>query len=153
LRSRPKRARPEATHGRKVRAIRSGIRYERSLSAWVCPLPTIDPRIVVRSARAIDAYGPDFTYAHQLQVRSGAKLAALIGGVASLVALSQIGPVRDLLRKARPSGEGPSAEERARGWFKVTFHGKSTSRRVVTRVSGGDAGYTETAKMVSESAL
>jgi short subunit dehydrogenase-like uncharacterized protein len=35
----------------------------------------------------------------------------------------------------------------------VTFIGNGGGRRVVTRVSGGDPGYTETAKMLGESAL
>ncbi|MEP7125397.1 MAG: saccharopine dehydrogenase, partial [Byssovorax sp.] len=50
-------------------------------------------------------------------------------------------------------GEGPTAEERARSFFKVTFFGESGGQRVVTQVSGGDPGYTETAKMLAESAL
>jgi short subunit dehydrogenase-like uncharacterized protein len=138
---------------RKVHALRAGVRYERRLGAWVCPLPTIDPLIVLRSARALDAYGPDFRYGHYVQVRSVVNLAAMIGGTAAVIALAQIGPTRDLLRKLYPSGEGPSAEERARGWFEVTFRGKATSRQVITRVSGGEPGYGETAKMVAESAL
>src|SRR5262249_34954951 len=78
---------------------------------------------------------------------------ALVIGIGAVMALAQTGPTRDLLRKVRPSGEGPSAEERARSWFEVTFFGKSPSRRVVTRVSGGDPGYTEASKMAAESAL
>lgn len=50
-------------------------------------------------------------------------------------------------------GEGPSAVKRARSWFTVTFVGEGGGRRVVTRVSGGDPGYDETAKMLGESAL
>jgi short subunit dehydrogenase-like uncharacterized protein len=53
----------------------------------------------------------------------------------------------------RGSGEGPPAEVRARSRFEITFRGRTPSRRVVTRVCGGDPGYDETAKMVSESAL
>jgi short subunit dehydrogenase-like uncharacterized protein len=50
-------------------------------------------------------------------------------------------------------GEGPSAERRARSWFSVTFVGEGGGEQVVTRVSGGDPGYDETAKMLAESAL
>ncbi|MDT4964517.1 MAG: hypothetical protein QOF87_4164, partial [Pseudonocardiales bacterium] len=42
---------------------------------------------------------------------------------------------------------------RARSWFTVTFVGEGGGERVVTRVSGGDPGYDETAKMLAESAL
>lgn len=153
LRDRPKRPRAEDPTGRKVRAIKPRIRYEARLNAWVCPLPTIDPQIVLRSARALEAFGPDFRYGHYVQVRSAISLVGLVVGVGTVVALAQIAPARELLRKVRGSGEGPSAEERARSFFKVTFHGTSGASRVVTRVSGGDPGYTETAKMVAESAL
>lgn len=139
--------------GRRAQSLPLKIRYDRDLRAWMCPLPTIDPLIVLRSALALDAYGPDFRYGHYLQVRSGARLAAGIAGVGAVVALAQLGPTRELLRKVKPSGEGPSAEQRTRNWFQVTFRGQAATRQVTTRVSGGDPGYSETAKMVSESAL
>ncbi|MCC6556789.1 MAG: saccharopine dehydrogenase NADP-binding domain-containing protein [Polyangiaceae bacterium] len=139
--------------GRTIRSIRPRIRYDRELHAWLCPLPTIDPQIVLRSARALDAYGPEFRYGHYAQIRSGLRLAAGLAGIGAIVALAQLGPTRDLLGRIRAQGEGPTPEQRARGWFQVTFHGKAASRRVVTRVSGGDPGYSETAKMVAESAL
>jgi short subunit dehydrogenase-like uncharacterized protein len=52
-------------------------------------------------------------------------------------------------------GEGPSPEQRAKSKFKFFFvgEGEESGRRVVTTVAGGDPGYDETAKMVSESAL
>lgn len=154
LRGKKRGARPAPPPGgRSVRGLKGRVRYEKELRAWVCPLPTIDPQVVLRSARELGEYGPDFQYGHYLQIRSGLQLALGIAGVGAVVALAQLGPTRELLRKVRNPGEGPSAEERARGWFQVTFHGKSASRRVVTRVSGGDPGYAETSKMVSEAAL
>ncbi|AUX43062.1 saccharopine dehydrogenase [Sorangium cellulosum] len=139
--------------GRKVQALRSRIHYEKALRAWVCPMPSIDPDVVLRSARELDVYGPDFQYGHFMQVKSGLQLVIGIAGIGAVAALAKVGPTRELLRKVRAPGEGPSAEERARSWFQVTFEGKSATRRVVTRVSGGDPGYSETAKMVAESAL
>lgn len=153
LRDRRKAPRDPDPAGRKVRRVKPKIRFDQQLRAWVCPLPTIDPQVVLRSARALDVYGPDFRYGHYVQVRSGLRLAAGLAGVGAMVALAQLGPTRELLRRVRSQGEGPSPEERARSWFQVTFHGQAASRRVVTRVSGGDPGYSETAKMVSESAL
>lgn len=138
---------------RRVEEMPMRPRYDRELGGWVVPLPTIDPQVVLRSARALEVYGPDFHYGHRALVRSTAKLAAGAIGIGGLFALAQIPPARSLLSKLRPSGEGPSPEERGRAWFQVTFRGTASSRRVVTRVSGGDPGYTETAKMVSESAL
>lgn len=153
LRDRRRGRRATDPASRKVRGLRPKIRFDAQLKAWICPLPTIDPLVVLRSARALDVYGPDFRYGHYLQVRSGLRLAAGLAGVGAVVALAQLGPTRELLRRVKPQGEGPGPEERARSWFQVTFHGQASSRRVVTRVSGGDPGYSETAKMVSESAL
>jgi short subunit dehydrogenase-like uncharacterized protein len=50
-------------------------------------------------------------------------------------------------------GDGPSQDERAKGWFKVRFVGEGAGERVLTMVSGGDPGYGETSKMLAESAL
>ncbi|WP_433936946.1 trans-acting enoyl reductase family protein [Sorangium cellulosum] len=153
-RRRKREAGKEQEHGpRKARGVKARIRYEKGLRAWVCPMPSIDPQVVLRSARELDVYGPDFQYGHYMQVKSGLQLVIGIAGFGAVAALAKVGPTRELLRKVRSPGEGPSAEERARSWFQVTFEGKSASRRVVTRVSGGDPGYSETAKMVAESAL
>jgi short subunit dehydrogenase-like uncharacterized protein len=149
----PKGPRASLADGRKVHSVKPSIRWDRRLEAWVAPLPTIDPQVVLRSARDLPEYGPDFRYGHYAQVRSGVTLAASIVGIGALVVLAQLPPTRKLLLKARPQGEGPSVEQRAKGWFEVTFLGKSGNTEVRTMVSGGDPGYGETAKMVSESAL
>ncbi|HEV7206400.1 MAG TPA: saccharopine dehydrogenase NADP-binding domain-containing protein [Jatrophihabitans sp.] len=120
---------------------------------WALPLPTLDPQIVTRSARALERYGPDFRYSHfaslpHLYTAAGAAL-----GIGAVAGLAQIPPAkRALLRRISP-GDGPSAEKRAQSWFTVTFVGEGGGERVVTRVSGGDPGYDETAKMLAESAL
>ena len=142
-----------ATHGRRVHGVRPRLRWEKRLRAWACPLPTIDPEVVLRSARTLDAYGPDFRYGHYAQVRHAT---TLLGGavvLGSALALAQLKPTRSLLERVRASGEGPSPETRARAKFRVTFFGSAGGVEVVTTVSGGDPGYDETAKMASESAL
>lgn len=51
-------------------------------------------------------------------------------------------------------GEGPSEEMRAGSWFHFRFVATAEDgTTVATSVRGGDPGYTETAKMVAESAL
>ncbi|KAJ1615961.1 hypothetical protein T492DRAFT_69323 [Pavlovales sp. CCMP2436] len=51
-------------------------------------------------------------------------------------------------------GEGPSEELRAASWFKFGFVATAEDgTAVATTVQGGDPGYSETAKMVAESAL
>ncbi len=142
-----------AVRRRRVRGAKGGIRYDRGLKAWVCPLPTIDPQVVLRSARALESYGPSFEYGHYARVKSGMKLAAGLAGVGAMVALAQLPPTRKLLLKVRASGDGPSEAQRARGRFEVTFRATTPDETLLCRVSGGDPGYAETAKMVSEAAL
>jgi short subunit dehydrogenase-like uncharacterized protein len=139
--------------GRRLRAGPGRPGYSRGLGGWVLPLSVIDPLVVRRSAAALERYGPDFSYTHQMVVRRTLAAAGMAGGAAGLFALTQIPPVRDfLLGRVRP-GEGPSAERRARSWFKIRFVGEGGGTRVITGVSGGDPGYGETAKMFAESAL
>lgn len=150
----------DAGEGRRVRGKKPEIRKEKRLGdAWVAPLPTIDPWIVLRSAAALEEYGPDFRYSHYARVGS---LASLVGGMAmvgGIVALAQLPPTRKLLLSLKGSGEGPDAERRARSRFDVTFFGEAlgedgrATARAVVEVSGGDPGYDETSKMLAESAL
>jgi short subunit dehydrogenase-like uncharacterized protein len=128
-------------------------RFAGEVGAWALPLPTIDPQIVRRSARALERYGPDFRYRHYAAV---GRLPVAVGGVAAvgaLVAAAQLPPARRWLSGRLAPGEGPSAERRARSRFSVRFVGEGAGRRVFTEVAGGDPGYGETAKMFAESAL
>jgi len=80
-------------------------------------------------------------------------VAGVIGGAGAVIALAQVPPTRELLLKLKDPGDGPSPEQRAKSWFRVRFLAQSDGRRLVTQVSGGDPGYTETSKMLSEAAL
>ena len=62
---------------------------------------------------------------------------------------------RKLISKVIPQpGEGPSPAVRARSYFKVHFIGEGVNGEMKKLVvSGGDPGYSETSKMVSESAI
>jgi short subunit dehydrogenase-like uncharacterized protein len=153
MRARARQARRPPPQGRTVRGLRPSVRWEKRLGAWLVPMPTIDPQVVLRSARAIDAYGPEFRYGHYAQVKS---LATVIGGavgIGAVVALAQLPPTRRLLERVRASGEGPSEAVRAKSKFRVTFLAQAGTARVRTSVSGGDPGYDETSKMLAESAL
>ncbi|MEU6996920.1 saccharopine dehydrogenase NADP-binding domain-containing protein [Nonomuraea sp. NPDC046570] len=135
------------------RRVRSGPGRLRNVGGWALPFPSIDPQVVGRSARALDRYGPDFTYRHHYAVRSLPAALGVAAGAGALVALAQLPPARSwLLDRLRP-GQGPSPERRARHWFKATFVGEGGGARVITEVSGGDPGYDETAKMLAEAAL
>jgi short subunit dehydrogenase-like uncharacterized protein len=143
-------ARPE---GRRVRGTMSPPHRDDVAGGWVLPAPTIDPVTVLRSARALDRYGPDFSYGHYVVVKHLPVAAGLAAGVGGVVALAQLPPTRNLLLKLKDPGDGPNPEQRAKGWFSVTFRGEGGGRRVVCEVSGGDPGYGETSKMLAESAL
>ncbi|MGW2335177.1 saccharopine dehydrogenase family protein [Streptomyces sp. NPDC001685] len=151
-------ARDRARHeprlmGRRALAPTGVPRFAGEVGAWALPLPTIDPQIVKRSARALERYGPDFRYRHYAAVR---RLPVAVGGVAAMGALftaAQLPPARRWLSDRIKPGEGPGPEKRAKSWFSVRFVGEGGGRRVFTEVSGGDPGYGETAKMFAESAL
>ena len=62
-------------------------------------------------------------------------------------------PLRRLALGRVKQGDGPDEARRAKSWFTVDFVAEGDGRTVHTRVSGGDPGYDETAKMLAESAL
>ncbi|MFF2579651.1 saccharopine dehydrogenase family protein [Streptomyces goshikiensis] len=139
--------------GRRARGPLGAPRFSRETGTWALPLPVLDPRIVARSAAALDRYGPDFRYRHYASVQH---LAMALGGTAALgatAAVAQLPPARRWLMSRWEPGRGPDAARRARSWFTVRFVGEGGGRRVFTEVSGGDPGYDETAKMLAESAL
>lgn len=138
---------------RRIKGVVGTPRRDSLAGGWVLPMPSIDPQVVLRSARGLERYGPDFAYSHYFVSKRFSTLAQIVGGGAAAIVLAQLPPTRDMLLKLKPAGEGPSPERRERTWFSVKFVGEGGGKRVVTEVSGGDPGYTETSKMLSESAL
>jgi len=102
----------------------------------------------------LDGYGSAFRYGHFLRVR---RLPTVVAGASALGlagAMASVGPTRSLLERLLPDpGEGPDEQTRARSSFSVTFLARGGDTKVMTRVSGGDFGYDETAKMLGEAAL
>jgi saccharopine dehydrogenase (NAD+, L-glutamate forming) len=139
--------------GRRVRAMAQRPYFDKETGFWLVPLPMIDPLVVRRSAAALDRYGPDFSYGHYAAFTSLPVAATGIAAAGALGVSAQIGPLRRLITSRVPQGEGPSEERRARSYFSMRFVGEAGGRRVVTQVRGGDPGYTETAKILAESAL
>jgi saccharopine dehydrogenase (NAD+, L-glutamate forming) len=148
-----RRAREPRPAARRVRALPPRPQRVPGADRWALPLPTLDPVIVRRSARALDAYGPDFAYGHYLDVGNLPKAAAVAAGTGGVIALSQLEVTRNLLLGLKSAGDGPDEEQRQRSWFRVRFAATSGDSTLLTEVSGGDPGYTETAKMLGESAL
>lgn len=142
--------RPE---GRRSRAVAGKPHRDSRTRLWLLPLPTIDPFVVARSGAALAAYGPDFRYSHYAGLKTLRYTAGAVVGAGALGLAAQVPPVRKFLGARVPQGQGPSEQRREKSWFTVDFEGRAGDRVVRTRVSGGDPGYTETAKMLAESAL
>lgn len=145
--------RPDPGAGRRIGGLPRKVRPVPEISGWAAPLPTIDPQVVLRSAAALPRYGPDFRYGHYVRFPNLPVTVGAIGGVAAVAGLAQLRAGRALLDRLTPdSGEGPGPERRAKGWFRVTFLGEGGGASVRTEVRGGDPGYTETSRMLSEAA-
>lgn len=142
--------RPE---GRRSRAVAGKPHRDSLLGLWLLPLPTIDPFVVARSGAALASYGPDFSYSHYAGTKTLRYAAGGAGAAVAMFTTAQVPPLRKLVLGRVKQGVGPSEQRRAKSWFTVDFVGEGDGRTVHTRVSGGDPGYDETAKMLAESAL
>jgi short subunit dehydrogenase-like uncharacterized protein len=141
----------QQTDGR--RAKTETMKPHRALGYWAAPMPTVDPVIITRSARALPEFGPDFTYGHYAAVK---RLPIAIGGavaVGGLFAGAQIPPIRRALGRITSPGDGPSEKQLNSATFWVRFVAESGGRRIVTEVAGGEPGYRETSRMLAESGL
>lgn len=139
--------------GRSSRAVRGTPHRDPLLGFWLVPLPTIDPMVVARSGAALPSYGPEFRYSHYAGTKTLRYAAGGALGAGAIALAAQVRPLRNLLLDRLPRGEGPDERRRERAWFTVDLVGEGDGRTVHTRVSGGDPGYDETAKMLAESAL
>jgi short subunit dehydrogenase-like uncharacterized protein len=152
-----RRAEGKPADGRSSRAVAGKPHRDAELGYWLLPLPTLDPLVVARSGAALPAYGPEFRYSHYAGTRTLRYAAGGLAGVTSMALSAQVKPLRNLLLGKVKQGHGPDAAKRASSWFTVDFVGEGDvdgeRRTVHTRVSGGDPGYDETAKMLAESAL
>ncbi|NYI80866.1 saccharopine dehydrogenase family protein [Nocardioides panzhihuensis] len=151
--SRERRALEERPVGRRSRPAKPTAGRDRELGYWLLPLPTLDPFIVARSGQALEAYGPSFTYSHFAGTKTLRFAVGGAVGVGGLALAMQVPPLRAKLGERVKQGTGPSEGRREKSWFTVDFVAECGDRKIHTKVSGGDPGYTETAKMLAESAL
>ena len=151
--ARARRAAEPRPEGRTSRPVAAKPQRDHVVGYWLLPLPTIDPVIVARSGAALPAYGPRFRYSHFAGTRTLRYAAGAAVGAGALGLAAQVRPLRELVLGRVLQGEGPDEARREASWFAVHFVGRAGGRTVRTKVSGGDPGYTETAKMLAESAL
>jgi short subunit dehydrogenase-like uncharacterized protein len=141
-------ARPEDADATEASPVAGG-------QAWAAPfmMASLNTRVVRRTASLLgpaQGYAPCFAYSERHLVGDQATAERL---AKPLPPVSKRESLRDAGRLPKP-GEGPSREERSKSWFRFLLVAESTSgKRFVTSVSGGDPGYAETSKMVSEAAL
>jgi short subunit dehydrogenase-like uncharacterized protein len=159
---------PRPRQGGPDRSDLGGLGYERRLGRWTAPwvMASINARVVRRSnALAGYPYGADFRYREVMSLPGGVRgllaATAVTAGLAGLSAGSQLGPVRRLLEKRLPApGEGPPAEERARGHWLVRMlataepaDGGAPVELQARIADQRDPGFDSTAAMLAESAL
>jgi short subunit dehydrogenase-like uncharacterized protein len=113
---------------------------------------------VVRRGNALAGHpwGDEFVYREVMAPRSAATAAVFLGGLATLATVMKRPRLRAFLRERAPKpGEGPSAERREHGHWKVRFIAQDGADRIeyVVADGHGDPGYGSTRKMLGESAL
>jgi saccharopine dehydrogenase (NAD+, L-glutamate forming) len=139
---------------RVVRLGKVAVQRHPELGGWVGPLETIDAPVVLRSARTLERYGPDFRYSHGALHPSLFVLLAAFVFLGTIAFLVRFALAREfLLKLVKEPGKGPTEEQMSRGWFKIRFFARCDGETVTTEVSGGDPGYRETSRMLGESAL
>lgn len=139
--------------GDSVHSVKTPFFREDHWGRWALLMPSIDPEVVRHSARVRGDYGHTFSYGHYLVAKNAATLASIAGGVGALFTLAQFGPTRRWLLSRRDPGEGPTAEQREKGWFNMFVTASAGGIKVLAQMSGGDPGYGDTARMMAESAL
>ncbi len=138
--------------------------YDPDFERWTLPfvMAAINTRVVRRSNALMDyAYGEDFSYEEAMlaPARQGAISAKLSGfAMAAGAASLAIAPLRSVAQRFLPApGEGPTAEQREKGFFDIYLYGvhpKDNSLDMIARVTGDrDPGYGSTSKMLAESAV
>ncbi|MDF2446196.1 MAG: hypothetical protein K0S46_1432 [Moraxellaceae bacterium] len=139
--------------GDNVHAVKTPFFRENNWQRWAMLMPTIDPEVVRHSARVRGDYGHTFSYGHYLVMQNPLALAGLAAGVGGIFTLAQFGPTKRWLLSRRAPGEGPTPEQRAKGWFNMHVTASAGGITVVAKMSGGDPGYGDTAKMMAEAGL
>jgi len=135
--------------------------FDGDLAAWTAPffMAAVNER-VARRTRALlgEPWGPGFRYEECWRARGWPEAAAVSLAVVARPALLAVGPLRRwAARRILPRpGEGPSAEARARGFFRSRLVGRvdGVDEPVVLRLACDlDPGYGATALMLREAAL
>ena len=127
--------------------------YNKELKKWALIFPDIDQYIIRRSSKLIDGYGENVRFVKYMLFKSLFKVAALLVPLFFILFLAKFKFSKKWLESFIPSGTGPSEEARAKHWFEYILIGKTEKQKIITTVKGGDPGYGETSKFVTEMGL
>ena len=130
----------------------SDIAWSGDAQSWTAPfmMAGINTRVVRRSASLLN-YGPEFSY-NEAALAPSERFAKKLKRQ-SMTSVEKRKEMREAGFLPKP-GEGPDEATRAKSMFKLDFYGEASDGSTCKcSVSGGDPGYDETAKMVSEAAL
>jgi short subunit dehydrogenase-like uncharacterized protein len=139
----------------------SSPRWDADVNSWTAPfvMAAINTRVVRRSNALMDyEYGRDFRYSEAMMTGRGiggwTRAVSITGALAGFLLATTTSPTRALVSKLMPDpGEGPSPEDRERGFFDIVMVGKAGDRVLRARVKADrDPGYGATCKMLGESA-
>ena len=126
--------------------------YSRTFKRWVLIFPVVDKYIVNKSIKSKNNF-KKINFNQYVIQKSFFGMLSLVFGVILVSLLSKIKFFKKELLKLIPSGNGPTEKMRAKNWFKVTLISKNKTQMATTTISGGDPGYGETSKFISETAL
>jgi short subunit dehydrogenase-like uncharacterized protein len=129
------------------------VRFHQQTQSWALPFPTIDADIIMRSAKALPQYGARFDFGHYVLFKNIPNALKSVGMVGGVFTASQFQFSRDWLLNRMQSGDGPTAQQRRNGWFKVYVDVESSQQSLKIEVAGKDPAYGETSKMLAEAAL
>jgi short subunit dehydrogenase-like uncharacterized protein len=152
--------------------MRSGIRqpnvstfeYDADVKSWVAPfvMAAVNTRVVHRSNALMNyAWGREFKYDEAMMMGGGLKgrirAASFAGALGAFLLGGYFAPTRFIMKQTMlpKPGEGPSAEARENGFYKLNLIGKdSDGHQLRVTVTGDrDPGYGSTCKMLGETAV
>jgi len=127
--------------------------YNKEFKSWAVLFPVIDKYIVNQTGKKMNQYGNNFSFNEYILLKPLWAVIFLIMGLSFIGLCARLNIFKKLFLSLKPSGSGPNEIQRNKHWFQAIFVGKGQDERITTKLSGGDPGYGETAKFISEMAL
>jgi len=127
--------------------------FHKEFKRWALFFPVIDKYIVQKTAKNFSQYGEDFSFSEYMLFKSWKKRTFIMIGIFIVSIISKSKVIKKWLLSLKPSGSGPTKNQRAKNWFIAKVIAKGQKGSVMTTIKGGDPGYGDTSKFISEMAL